>query len=191
MRSWLRKVGALGFAEIVLLVVLVAWATAQPGPVFDGKSVPGGFPSCTFEVYFSPYDNIQDVIHQELSMAKGPIFFSLYGIANPVLADDLIRIRKAGGVVQGGEDKLQAAGRSDLHALLLKAGVDLVIKPKAVLEHNKMAVIDDHIVILGSWNWSRSAQKQDNTDVVFRDCPEVTKKVKDAILRIIERDSPG
>ena len=29
---------------------------------------------------------------------------------------------------------------------------------------------------MGSWNWSKTAQRQDNSDVVLYDCPEEVKK---------------
>jgi len=185
------------WAAVATAVVLVRFfaglhsSDAQPAAPSIGGQATGALtiigppPTCTFDVYFSPYEDIEDVIHQELSNSRGPIFFSLYGISNHALADDLIRI------VKGGEDKKQAAGRSDLHALLIKAGVDLVVKPVGVLEHNKMLVIEDtQTVVIGSWNWSRTAQRQDNSEVVFHHCPEVVRKAKDAVLRIIQRDEP-
>jgi len=43
---------------------------------------------------------------------------------------------------------------------------------------------------MGSWNWSNSAQKQDNSDVIITDCPKVAQAFEAAYQRIIERDKP-
>jgi phosphatidylserine/phosphatidylglycerophosphate/cardiolipin synthase-like enzyme len=58
------------------------------------------------------------------------------------------------------------------------------------LEHNKFCVIDGTIVIMGSWNWSNNAQKQDNSDVIITACPKVAQAFEVAYQRIIERDKP-
>lgn len=66
---------------------------------------------------------------------------------------------------------MQAAGRYDLHSELEAAGITVIIKPKRTLEHNKLCVIAGKKIIMGSWNWSNSAQKQDNSDVLIENCP--------------------
>jgi len=147
-------------------------------------------PICTPAVYFSPYDNVETVVLRELGVAKKSIHASLYGIDNQQIADVLEAKAKAGVEVEIGEDKLQASGKHDLHAELMKAGVKVVVKPKGVLEHNKFAIIDGSTVVMGSWNWSKSAQKQDNSDVIFKYCPTIALEFETAFDRIIKRDKP-
>ena len=59
-----------------------------------------------------------------------------------------------------------------------------------MLKHNKFCVLDVAIVIMGSWNWSNSAQRQDNSDVIITDCPKVAQAFEAAFQRIMERDKP-
>ena len=87
-----------------------------------------------------------------------------------------------------GLDKRQAHGRYDLHSELADNGVIVIIKPKVVLEHNKLCVIDGKTVIMGSYNWSYSAQKQDNSDVIIENCPQLGKAFVDECKKIYERD---
>ena len=77
-----------------------------------------------------------------------------------------------------------------LHDQLQVAGILVVIKPVNTLEHNKFCVLDGAVVIMGSWNWSNSAQQQDNSDVLITDCPNVTHAFEAAYQRILERDRP-
>jgi mitochondrial cardiolipin hydrolase len=144
--------------------------------------------ACEVQPLFSPYDKVDDAIHAQLGQASKSIHCSLYGITNLRLADDLIAAKKRGADVVVGLDKKQASGQHDLHPKLQAVGILVEIKPVATLEHNKFCVLDGAIVIMGSWNWSNNAQKQDNSDVIITDCPKVAQAFEAAYQRIIERD---
>src|SRR5712691_5634263 len=117
--------------------------------------------ACEVQPLFSPYDKVDDAIHAHLKQASQSVHCSLYGITNLRLANDLIDAKERGADVGVGLDKIQASGKHDLHDKLQAAGILVEVKPVATLEHNKFCVIDGTMVIMGSWNWSNSAQKQD------------------------------
>ena len=146
--------------------------------------------ACEVRPLFSPYDKVDDAIHAQLERASKSVHCSLYGITILRLANDLIAAKKRGTDVGVGLDKKQAAGQHDLHAKLQAVGILVEIKPVATLEHNKFCEIDGTIVIMGSWNWSNNAQKQDNSDVIITDCPKAARAFETAYQRIIERDRP-
>jgi len=146
--------------------------------------------ACEVQPLFSPYDKIDDAIHTQLTQSRKSVHCSLYGITNLRLANDLIAAKKRGTDVGVGLDKVQASGKHDLHDKLQAEGILVEIKPVNVLEHNKFCVLDGATVIMGSWNWSNSAQKQDNSDVIITDCPPVAQAFEAAYQRIIERDKP-
>ncbi len=146
--------------------------------------------ACEVQPLFSPYDKVDDAINAQLLQASKSVHCSLYGITNLRLANDLIAVKKRGADVGVGLDKKQATGKSDLHAKLQDAGIIIEIKPKNVLEHNKFCVIDGVTVVMGSWNWTNSAQKQDNSDVIITNCPKVAQAFEAAFQRIMERDMP-
>lgn len=84
--------------------------------------------------------------------------------------------------------RTQSAGKSSTHEALRQAGVEVVIKKTGVLEHNKFCVIDNERVVMGSWNYSGSAQKQDNSMVDISGCEDIVKQFQEAFQRIYERD---
>ncbi len=153
-------------------------------PVYAQQSA-----TCEITAYFSPWDNVIAPIHKELMAARKSVYCSLYGITNRYLANDLITLSHRGIKVIVGLDKRQAYGKYDLHSELADGGVTVIIKPRAVLEHNKLCVIDGKTVIMGSYNWSYSAQKQDNSDVIIKNCPQMGEAFVDECKRIYERDT--
>src|SRR2546430_16526906 len=87
--------------------------------------------ACEVQPLFSPYDKVDDAIHAQLVQASKSVHCSLYGITNLRLANDLISAKQRGADVGVGLDKIQAAGKSDLHAKLPEAGILGEMKPVA------------------------------------------------------------
>jgi phosphatidylserine/phosphatidylglycerophosphate/cardiolipin synthase-like enzyme len=143
---------------------------------------------CVVQTYFSPYDNIEGIVINRLSGAQHSVHCSLYGITNVKITNTLKTLLDQSVEVKLCLDKTQSAGKHDTHQQLADDGAEVVIKKSGVLEHNKFCVIDNAMVMMGSWNYSNSAQKQDNSMVVLSGCDEIVKQFEAAFQRIHERD---
>lgn len=141
--------------------------------------------------YFSPYDDCQQVCISNLDTAKKTVLISCYGLTNQPIADELVKLHDRGVNVRICVDKTQSAGRNDKTKTLASKGIEVVVKPVAVLEHNKFMVIDQTEVMTGSFNFTASACKQDNNLVVITDEPTVVEKYRAAWVRIHDRDKSG
>ncbi|MFA6476128.1 MAG: phospholipase D-like domain-containing protein [Candidatus Paceibacterota bacterium] len=139
------------------------------------------------EVHFAPYELITPFIVKEIKQATSTIHGSLYGITNKAVADALIERDRSGVEVKIGEDKLQSAGKYDLHRYLSSNGVEVVIKKTSALEHNKWLIIDNQVVLEGSFNYSNNAQSQDNSFIIFRS-PQIASLFEQNFLKIMARD---
>ena len=140
------------------------------------------------EIHFAPFEDIVPMIIREIKSATTSIHASLYGIDNKDIANALVERAKAGLKIQIGEDKLQAAGKSDLHSFLMQNGISIVIKPASELEHNKWMIIDSNEVLEGSFNYSSNAQKQDNSFLILHS-PQATSIFEEDFQKVIARDS--
>lgn len=140
------------------------------------------------KLYFSPYDDCEKIWLEVINSAQSYIYISCFGLTNPRIYDALIQKHLAGVKVLVLEDKRQSASRYDYRNKFRLNKIETIIKKIGTLEHNKMIVVDDKNAIVGSWNLSKAAQKQDNSIVLFLNEPEIAKQVKNAILRIYERD---
>lgn len=144
--------------------------------------------ACEFTPYFSPTEDVQAVALKEIQDATTSIHCSLFGITNSVLGDALAAADKRGLDVELALDKTQSAGKASLDKVLKRAGLVVTIKKRVVLEHNKYCVFDGTSVLMGSWNWSNNAQKQDNSDILFKDCPDIAKAFEANYQMIYARD---
>ncbi len=146
------------------------------------------YADCIVQSFFSPYDNVEAVVINNIIMADSSIHCSLYGIENQKITDAMKAAISKKIDVKLCLDKMQAAGKSSTHKQLQDAGAEIVIKPINVLNHNKFCVLDKNRVLMGSWNYSHSSSFQDNSMVVLSNCDDVVKTFEDAFQRIHDRD---
>lgn len=52
---------------------------------------------------------------------------------------------------------------------LRNAGIDIRHDTRSALMHDKVAMIDNHIIITGSFNWTASANNSNNENMVVLD----------------------
>jgi phosphatidylserine/phosphatidylglycerophosphate/cardiolipin synthase-like enzyme len=130
------------------------------------------------ETYFSPTTPITPLIISFLARAQKSVRVSIYGFTSPSITDELITLAHKGVDVKICFDRTQAAGKAEkLEIKKLKAaGVPYVIGTSihGALNHEKMCIVDERIVEDGSWNWSASANLQNNY-VNIVDDPERAK----------------
>ena len=120
--------------------------------------------------------------------AKKEITVSCFGITNKMIAAALLDKHMQGVKVLVLEDRLQSKGKTDLGGYLASRGVEVVVKKKSALEHNKMVVVDREKVIIGSWNLSGNANGQDNSMIITTD-EAVVASALEAMGRIYARDA--
>lgn len=125
--------------------------------------------------YTTPYDNgeAEKTFLSLIQKAKHRIRMCCYGYTDDLVNQALIDAKMRGVDVGIVMDKTQASMKHQ--ALLVQklkdAGVMLWIGKSAVnhqLVHAKVTVFDDEIVESGSWNYSISANEQDNIVDIIR-----------------------
>lgn len=123
-------------------------------------------PPIIIETYLTPYDDAEGRLLQFLDQAKNRCYIASYSITNPNVVNKLIQLHDRGVDVEVLTDKTRAAGRRELAALaVLQENYIAVFAGRSVdhaLMHCKFCVIDDHLVEDGSWNFTTSANREDN-----------------------------
>jgi phosphatidylserine/phosphatidylglycerophosphate/cardiolipin synthase-like enzyme len=118
------------------------------------------------EVYFAPDDRPLGRLVELVDSAGEQIDFLAFSLTSAELAQALIE-RAAGGVhVRGVLETDQAANLGSQWEVLREAGLDVHQDGNPDNMHHKVIVIDASIVVTGSYNFSRSAETQNDENLV-------------------------
>jgi phosphatidylserine/phosphatidylglycerophosphate/cardiolipin synthase-like enzyme len=122
----------------------------------------------TIEVYFSPDDHAARRIVDLLRKAKLSIRFLAYSFTANDFGDVLRQKAKDGLQVQGVMEESQVKSNTGSEFGAFKqADLPVYLDGNAGLMHHKVIIIDDQIVITGSYNFSSSAERTNDENVVI------------------------
>jgi phosphatidylserine/phosphatidylglycerophosphate/cardiolipin synthase-like enzyme len=120
------------------------------------------------ENYFAPEDGAAAHILELLKSAKTSIVFMAFSFTRADFADALIERARAGVTVQGVFEKrqIQAGGDAAWNALT-QAGLDVRLDGNRYNLHSKVFLIDQETVVTGSYNFTQSAEKTNDENVLI------------------------
>jgi phosphatidylserine/phosphatidylglycerophosphate/cardiolipin synthase-like enzyme len=125
------------------------------------------------ENYFAPEDKAQAQIIAEIQGAQRRIRFMAFIFTSDEIADAMLERAQAGVVVQGViEDRNAEREYSEYERLQAKVH-DVLPDGNPYILHHKVIIIDDETVILGSYNFTASAEDRNDENVLIVHDPEV------------------
>jgi phosphatidylserine/phosphatidylglycerophosphate/cardiolipin synthase-like enzyme len=136
------------------------------------------------EVYFSPADRAEKHLVELVRGANKSIRMLAYSFTSDALGEALMDQAAAGLVVQIVCDEDQADGQGAEYAALRQAGLDVRLDGNSGLMHNKVLIIDDEIVVLGSYNFTRAANQTNDENVVVVMSAQLAGQYQAAFERI-------
>jgi phosphatidylserine/phosphatidylglycerophosphate/cardiolipin synthase-like enzyme len=130
------------------------------------------------EIYFSPDDGIANRLVELLQNANSSIDFLAYSFTSDDLAAE-IRYRFQNGVQVLGvmDDSQVKSNRGSEYDGFIQSGMDVRMDGNKIgFMHDKVIIIDREIVISGSYNFSASAEKINDENLIVIFSPEIAKK---------------
>lgn len=119
------------------------------------------------EVYFSPDDGVAAALLPLLQKAQKSIYFLAYSFTANDLGEAILARHKAGVEVHGVVEADQVtSNRGAEFDPFRQAGIDVRLDGNSGQMHHKVIVIDRSIVILGSYNFSQNAEKQNDENLL-------------------------
>ncbi len=133
--------------------------TPNPSITLDGSLI---------EVYFSPEDGTMEHILTAINSAQKSVYFLAYSFTSDELAQALIERAQAGVKVEGvfDEDQYHSNEGTELDRLK-SAGLDVRLDSNPRLMHHKVIIIDDQVVITGSYNFSYNAEHNNDENTLI------------------------
>lgn len=127
------------------------------------------------ENYFSPRGGAAEAIEERLRDANE----SIYVLAFSYTADDqahlLIDKHRAGLDVRGVFEARSASGTGADFEMLKRAGVPVLEDGNCYIMHHKIYIIDNRTVITGSYNFTSSAERSNDENLLIIDDPALAE----------------
>ena len=121
-------------------------------------------------VCFTPGGECTDLIVKELGNARESVLIQAYSFTSAPIAKAIVEAYKRGVKVEAILDKSNQSEKYSAATFLSHAGVPVKIDAQHAIAHNKIMIIDRKVVITGSFNFTKSAQKRNAENLlVIRD----------------------
>jgi len=124
------------------------------------------------DIYFSPDDGVLNALASLLSGAKESIHFLAFSFTSNELGAIVREKAEAGLTVAGVMDEEQiSSNQGTEYDPFKQADLDVHIDGNAGQMHHKVFIIDEKIVVIGSYNFSQSAEERndENTIIVYNE----------------------
>ena len=152
--------------------------TPNPRVTIDGTPI---------DVYFSPDDGVAASLLDLLNAAQNSIYFMAFSFTSDDLGDAM-RARFQDGVDVKGvmeTDQIKSNVGTEYDAFL-QAGVDVRPDGNNGQMHHKVIIIDRQIVVLGSYNFTNSAETKNDENLLVVYNPEIAAQYLAEFERVYE-----
>ncbi len=128
------------------------------------------FDDASLTTLFAPDDPITDAIVAHLNAAQQRVEVLAFAYTSDPIAEAMIGAKQRGVAVRVVMESRNSKGTGSEFEPLQNAGIDVHTDGNCYIMHNKTIIIDGQTVITGSFNFTRSAEKQNDENlVVVRD----------------------
>jgi len=169
-------------------------AVAEPSPEPSTPIVPSkavAEKQGDIAVYFSPHGGCTEAICKAIGEAKKKVRIQAYSFTSAPVAKALIDAQKRGVEVIAVLDKSNRSDRYSSATFLKNQGAAVVIDASHQIAHNKIILIDDDVLITGSFNFSKNAEENNAENVlIIREHPEVFSRYAANFAEHFEHSKP-
>lgn len=142
------------------------------------------------DISFSRPENTRERLTYWINEANSSIQIMMMLITSDELANSLVEAVDRGiNVTIIIDDQYVDSSGSD-YEFLLQNGIDIRNDDRSGLMHHKVMIIDGEVLIVGSYNWSVSAEDSNDEDVLFLRSRIITEYYVNEFDRLWEQTSP-
>ena len=128
------------------------------------------------EVYFSPNGGCTNAIINEIKKAEKTIDIMMYSLSSRPIANELINAKNRGVIIRILADKGQRKQKFTSCRYLSNNSVAVRYDTGHGLMHNKVGIIDEKVLITGSFNWTGQAEKKNAENLLILTDKELIMK---------------
>ena len=141
---------------------------------------------------FSPDDGCTARLLRAIASAQHSLAFLAYSFTSDELADALIERSAAGVRVEGVMESSQVeTNRGSDYQRFLSAGLDVRLDANPKQMHEKVMVIDEQVVALGSFNFTFSAEARNDENLLIIYDPQIAALYQAEFARLFQQAAPA
>ena len=163
---------------VAAAVILLPFTLRGEDSRFAGgrQQVPPAVAEDGIAVYFSPEGGAAAAIIRLVGKARRSVRVQAFMFTDDRIRDALIDARRRGVLVELIMDAKNSVIKGSERRALRRAGITVYIHPEPVSMHSKVILIDDALLITGSFNltWSADRKNVENL-MILRDKPGIAK----------------
>jgi phosphatidylserine/phosphatidylglycerophosphate/cardiolipin synthase-like enzyme len=130
-------------------------------------------------VYFTPPKGAAQAIVNAIDASQKQVLVQAYSFTHNAIAQALARAKQRGVDVKVILDEKSNSGNRYVIGVLQDAQVILRADGKHAIAHNKIMIIDDEIVITGSFNFTNSAEQRNAENFLILKSTDLAKSYKE------------
>ena len=138
------------------------------------------------EAFFAPEDDVVSRINELIGLSRKEIKFAAFSFTDDKLANAIIYASKRGVKVRGVIESKGTKNRGSEYNNFLRNGIEVLPDGNPYNMHSKYIIIDDSVVITGSYNFSRNAKEFNDENVLIIFSKEVARKYSKNFDRIYD-----
>jgi competence ComEA-like helix-hairpin-helix protein len=139
------------------------------------------------EVYFSLYDDPEAVIINNIATAEEFINIAMYTFTDVEIAQAILEARDRGIDIKIYLDRSQVKAKYSRSRYFVQNDIEVRISSNNYIMHNKFAIIDNEIVITGSYNWTASAEERNDENLLVIDDSCIVERYQDQFNNLWNR----
>lgn len=140
----------------------------------------------TVENYFSTHDKVDTHVMELIGKARKSIVFMAFSYTHDGIAQAMIRAANNGVRVVGVVETRQSPEKGAYAKLRGIPGIEVLLDGNPYNMHHKVIVLDDQVVIAGSYNFTASATTGNDENVVIVYNADVAAKYTDEFRRVYQ-----
>ncbi len=125
----------------------------------------------TIENYFTPRERPAARIVEVITNARRSVVFMAFSFTSDEIAGAMVNRQQAGIPVRGVFERRNAEGIGSEFGPLREAGVEVLADGNCYTMHHKVIVVDERIVITGSYNFTSRAERTNDENLLIIEDP--------------------
>jgi mitochondrial cardiolipin hydrolase len=163
---------------------LIEWLEDVVGVLSGGMMA---LPSC--EVLISPGEDCLRRIQALLGAARDTVDICVYTVTDDRISSRIEDAHERGVKVRIVTDDVKMDDPGSDIADFRTLGIPIRLDGSSHLMHHKFAVFDGHTAVTGSYNWTRSAARVNQENLVVSDDPRLVRPLAEEFERLWEKFS--